>query len=173
LRICVDSDLTSLYAFQNQAAGTSDATSKTEQGASKSESPATSSKNDRGRKSSFKSLESMVSPRFRIMIFFYLCKEARAIRGDRRCSACLRTMICWMFTSHLRCALLDCIHMRWVSTSRLMHARRQAREMKRVKAKIKDAEVEMRIKSDHFYEAKKVNRSVVVRSIVSKIDFVA
>jgi hypothetical protein len=84
-----DSDLTSLYAFQNQAAGTSDATSKTEQGASKSESPATSSKNDRGRKSSFKSLESM------------------------------------------------------------------AREMKRVKAKIKDAEVEMRIKSDHFYEAKK------------------
>ena len=43
--------------------------------------------------------------------------------------------------------------------------------MKRVKAKIKDAEVEMRTKSDHFYEAKKVNLSVV-RRIVS-IDFVA
>jgi len=62
--------------------------------------------------------------------------------------------------------------MRWVSTSRLMHARRQAREIKRVKAKIKDAQVEMRTKSDHFYEAKKVNRSVV-RRIVSKIDLVA
>jgi len=81
-----DSDLTSLYAFQNQTAGTSDATAKTEQVASTSEPSATSAKNDRG---SFKSLESM------------------------------------------------------------------AREIKRVKAKIKDAQVEMRTKSDHFYEAKK------------------
>lgn len=53
----------------------------------------------------------------------------------------------------------------------MMHARRQAREIKRLKAKIKDAEEGMRTQSNHFYAAKKVNRPVVKR-LVSKIDFV-
>lgn len=54
----------------------------------------------------------------------------------------------------------------------MMHARQQAKEIKRLKAKIKDLEEKMTTKSDHFDEAKKVKRPVV-RRLVSKIDFVA
>ena len=54
----------------------------------------------------------------------------------------------------------------------MMHARQQAKEIKRLKAKIKDLEEKMTTKSDHFDEAKKVKRPVV-RRLVSKIDVVA